>query len=90
MCDGTQRSGMMPLPKNHVPNRTGSGLPWAEAGPCLVSKLYTFAEGRTLSSHDAGALDALAATFAKSGNHVDQLMLDMVTNDAFRYVTPDL
>jgi hypothetical protein len=62
----------------------------AVAGPCLVSKLYTFAEGRTLSSHDAGALDALAATFAKSGNHVDQLMLDVVTNDAFRYVTPDL
>jgi hypothetical protein len=62
----------------------------AVTGPCLVSKLLTFAEGRQLSGHDAPALDALAAAFAKGGNHVDQLMLDLVTSDAFRFVTPDM
>jgi hypothetical protein len=61
----------------------------AATGPCLVSKLLTFAEGRRLSTHDAPALDALATTFAKAGNHVDQLMLDLVSSDAFRFVTPD-
>jgi hypothetical protein len=61
----------------------------AVTGPCLVSKLYTFAEGRKLTGHDAPALDALATTFAKNGNRVDQLMLDVVTSDAFRFVTPD-
>jgi hypothetical protein len=62
----------------------------AVTGPCLVSKLLTFAEGRRLSGHDAPALDALATTFAKGGNRVDQLMLDLVTSDAFRFVTPDM
>jgi hypothetical protein len=61
----------------------------AVTGPCLVSKLYTFAEGRALDGHDGPALDALATTFAKNGNHVDQLLLDLVTSDAFRFVTPD-
>jgi hypothetical protein len=61
----------------------------AATAPCLVSKLYTFAEGRRLTGHDAAALDALATTFAKNGNRVDQLLLDLVTSDAFRFVTPD-
>ncbi|HVU51976.1 MAG TPA: DUF1592 domain-containing protein [Polyangia bacterium] len=62
----------------------------AVTGPCLVSKLLTFAEGRKLGGHDAPALDALATAFAKGGNRVDQLMLDLVTSDAFRFVTPDM
>ena len=57
--------------------------------PCLVSKVYTFAEGRTLTGHDNPALDGLATSFAKNGNHVDQLLLDLVSSDAFRFVTPD-
>ncbi|HEX4405758.1 MAG TPA: DUF1592 domain-containing protein [Polyangia bacterium] len=57
--------------------------------PCLVSKVYTFAEGRALTGHDNPALDALATTFTKNGNHVDQLLLDLVSSDAFRFVTPD-
>jgi uncharacterized protein DUF1592/uncharacterized protein DUF1588/uncharacterized protein DUF1595/uncharacterized protein DUF1585/uncharacterized protein DUF1587 len=57
--------------------------------PCLVSKVYTFAEGRALTGHDSPALDGLATTFAKNGNHVDQLLLDLVSSDAFRFVTPD-
>ena len=46
--------------------------------------------GRRLTLHDAPALDALATTFAKNGNRVDQLLLELVTSDAFRFVTPDL
>lgn len=61
----------------------------AATAPCLVSKVYTFAEGRTLNGHDAPALDALAATFAASGNRVDRLMVEVVSSDAFRFVTPD-
>ncbi|HSZ83230.1 MAG TPA: DUF1588 domain-containing protein, partial [Polyangia bacterium] len=57
--------------------------------PCLVSKVYTFAEGRALTGHDNPALDGLATTFSKNGNHVDQLLLDLVSSDAFRFVTPD-
>jgi hypothetical protein len=62
----------------------------AVTAPCLVSRVLTFAQGRQLSGHDAPALDALAAAFAKNGNRVDQLMLDLVTSDAFRFVTPDM
>ena len=61
----------------------------AVTAPCLVSKVYTFAEGRALTGHDDPALDGLATTFAKNGNHVDQLLLDLVSSDAFRFVTPD-
>jgi hypothetical protein len=61
----------------------------AATAPCLVSKLYTFAEGRTLTGHDAPALDALAAAFAANGNRVDRLLADVVSSDAFRFVTPD-
>ena len=57
--------------------------------PCFVSKLYTYAEGRTLTGHDATSLDGLATGFQKEGNHVDQLLLDLVSSDAFRFVTPD-
>jgi hypothetical protein len=61
----------------------------AATAPCLVSKLYTYAEGRTLTGHDAPALDALAAAFAANGNRVDRLLVGVVTSDAFRFVTPD-
>jgi Protein of unknown function (DUF1592)/Protein of unknown function (DUF1588)/Protein of unknown function (DUF1595)/Protein of unknown function (DUF1585)/Protein of unknown function (DUF1587) len=61
----------------------------AVTGACMVSKLYTFAEGRKLNGHDAPALDGLATAFAKNGNHVDQLLLDLVSSDGFRFVTPD-
>jgi Protein of unknown function (DUF1592)/Protein of unknown function (DUF1588)/Protein of unknown function (DUF1595)/Protein of unknown function (DUF1585)/Protein of unknown function (DUF1587) len=60
----------------------------AVAGPCLVSKLYTYGQGRALSAQDAPALDGLATRFAQGGNHVDQLLLDLVSGDSFRFVTP--
>ncbi|HVZ75004.1 MAG TPA: DUF1592 domain-containing protein [Polyangia bacterium] len=59
------------------------------AGPCLASKVYTFALGRAPTEHDAPALDALATSFSKNGNKVDALLTDLVSSDAFRFVTPD-
>jgi Protein of unknown function (DUF1592)/Protein of unknown function (DUF1588)/Protein of unknown function (DUF1595)/Protein of unknown function (DUF1585)/Protein of unknown function (DUF1587) len=58
------------------------------AGPCLVDKMYTYAQGRTVNTQDAPALDGLATRFAQNGNRVDQLLLDLVSGDSFRFVTP--
>jgi hypothetical protein len=60
----------------------------AVAGPCLVDKLYTYGQGRAVNAADAAALDGLATRFAQGGNHVDQLLLDLVSSDSFRFVTP--
>jgi hypothetical protein len=59
------------------------------AGPCLVSKVYENALGRTLLSADGAALDALAHDFAASGNRLDQLLVSLVSSDAFRFVQPN-
>ena len=58
------------------------------AGPCLVSKLYTQALGRPPVQRDAQVLDALATRFAAGGNRFDQLLLDVVASDGFRFVEP--
>jgi hypothetical protein len=58
------------------------------AGPCLVSRFYAYSQGRALNTADAPALDALATRFASAGNHVDQLLVDLVASDAFRFVQP--
>jgi hypothetical protein len=58
------------------------------AGPCLVSKLYTQALGRAPVERDALVLDALATHFAAGGNRFDQLLLDVVASDGFRFVEP--
>ncbi len=58
------------------------------AGPCVVSKLYTQALGRVPVERDALVLDALATRFAESGNRFDQLLLDVVASDGFRFVEP--
>ncbi len=58
------------------------------AGPCLISKLYASALGRTPIALDSVALDRLAERFAAAGNKVDQLLVDLVTSDSFRFVEP--
>jgi hypothetical protein len=58
------------------------------AGPCLVSKLYTQALGRAPVERDAPVLDALATGFAAGGNRFDQLLLDVVASEGFRFVEP--
>jgi hypothetical protein len=58
------------------------------AGPCLVSRFYTYAQGRASNAADAPALDGLATRFASTGNRLDQLLVDLVASDAFRFVQP--
>jgi hypothetical protein len=58
------------------------------AGPCLVSKLYTHALGRSPGGRDGAVLNKLASGFAAGGNHFDQLMLDLVASEGFRFVEP--
>ena len=60
----------------------------AVAGPCFVSKVYSYLQGRSVNNQDAAALDALATRFASSGNLVNQLLLELVSSDAFRFVEP--
>src|SRR5262249_49560276 len=60
----------------------------ASTGPCLVSKLYANALGRAAIGLDAASLDALANAFAAGGHHVDRLLVDLVSNDSFRFVVP--
>jgi hypothetical protein len=61
----------------------------AVAGPCLVSKVYENALGRTLLTADGATLDSLAKSFAASGNRVDQLLVSLVSSEAFRFVQPN-
>jgi len=58
------------------------------AGPCLVSKVYVNALGRVAIDVDGPALNSLAKQFADSGNRVDQLLLNLVNSEAFRFVEP--
>jgi hypothetical protein len=58
------------------------------AGPCLVSKLYTNALGRAPGERDGPVLNKLAASFAAGGNHLDQLLLELVASEGFRFVEP--
>jgi hypothetical protein len=59
------------------------------AGPCVVSKIYENALGRTLGEADGPVLEALAGRFAAENNRVDQLFVDLVSSDAFRFVQPN-
>jgi hypothetical protein len=60
----------------------------AVAGPCVVAKVYTYLQGRSINGKDASAIDTLATHFAGSGNQVHQLLLELVTSDSFRFVEP--
>jgi hypothetical protein len=59
------------------------------AGPCLVSKVYENALGRTLLGADGATLDSLAKSFADGGNRVDQLLVSLASSDGFRFVQPN-
>jgi hypothetical protein len=58
------------------------------AGPCVVSKIYINALGRAAIDVDGPALNALAKQFASSKNRVDQLLVNLVSSEAFRFVEP--
>jgi hypothetical protein len=46
------------------------------------------AQSRVAGDRDALILEKLAADFAASGNKADQLLLNLVAADAFRFVEP--
>ncbi len=60
----------------------------AVTGPCLVSKVYENALGRLPVDLDGAALDQLIGQFAAAGNRVDELLVDLVASDGFRFVAP--
>jgi hypothetical protein len=58
------------------------------AGPCFVSKMYENSLGRTAITLDDTAIMALAKQFSDGQNHADQLLLNLVSSDSFRFVAP--
>jgi uncharacterized protein DUF1592/uncharacterized protein DUF1588/uncharacterized protein DUF1595/uncharacterized protein DUF1585 len=58
------------------------------AAPCLVTKSYTNAQGRAPTDWDTAPLSALTKQFVASGNRADQLLVNLVSSDAFRFVQP--
>jgi hypothetical protein len=57
-----------------------------QAAPCFVSKLYEQAQGRTPLAVDSPVLASLTTQFNTSGHRADQLLLDIVSSDAYRFV----
>jgi hypothetical protein len=55
-------------------------------GPCLVRNLYRHAIGRVEDEGTTDAMIWLGDQFAMSGNDLQQLMVEMVDNPAFRQV----
>jgi hypothetical protein len=57
-------------------------------GPCMVSNIYENALGRAPVAIDNNAINQLAGQFSAAGNRLDQLLVNLVTSDGFRFVTP--
>jgi hypothetical protein len=57
-----------------------------QAAPCFVSKLYEHAQGRTTLPVDVPVLANLSTQFDMSGHRADQLLLSIVSSDAYRFV----
>jgi hypothetical protein len=57
---------------------------------CLVKKYYSYATGRQVRNVDGSVLNALATTFNSSQFKMRDLILAVVTNDAFSSVAPQL
>ncbi|XXX79947.1 DUF1592 domain-containing protein [Sorangium sp. So ce134] len=62
----------------------------ADVARCLVRKYYSYAAGHEARDVDGSVLDALAASFEASGYQLRDLVLDVVTNEAFSSVAPQL
>jgi hypothetical protein len=57
----------------------------------LVRNLYRYAVGRSESASEEPLIDALVERFRTNGLDMQDLMLDLVTSDGFRYVVaPEL
>jgi Protein of unknown function (DUF1585) len=57
-----------------------------QAAPCFVSKLYEQAQARTPLAVDSPVIAGLTTQFNTSGHRADQLLLDIVSSDAYRFV----
>ena len=55
-----------------------------EVRTCIAQQWFNYALGRTQGDADACSLDAMAQAFAES-NNIRDLLLTLVTTDAFRY-----
>jgi hypothetical protein len=56
-------------------------------GRCLVEQLYRHAQGRLQTDAEEGALEDLTLRFVDADHRFSQLLLELVTHDAFRFVT---
>jgi hypothetical protein len=52
---------------------------------CVTQQVYRFALGRELDPEDTPFIQSLAASFPESGYRFDQLILDIVGNEAFSF-----
>lgn len=52
---------------------------------CIVDHLMEYAMGREPSVEEAALIDDLAATFFESEHRFDELVVELVANDAFRF-----
>jgi hypothetical protein len=57
-------------------------------GPCLVSKLYAKALGRSALAIDRSSLEELVASFTENQNRLDRLLVTLVGSESFRFVGP--
>jgi hypothetical protein len=62
----------------------------ASVAQCLVRKYYSYAVGHEQRDVDASVLNALVSSFTASGFALQDLVLDVVSNDAFSSVAPQL
>jgi uncharacterized protein DUF1592/uncharacterized protein DUF1588/uncharacterized protein DUF1595/uncharacterized protein DUF1585 len=60
----------------------------AHTVPCLVNNVYENALGRAPLAQDTADLNQLIGQFSSAGNHIDQLLIQLVGNDGFRFVAP--
>jgi hypothetical protein len=56
--------------------------------PCLVSKVYARALGRSALYADRAALAELLASFVEHQHRFDQLLISLAASDSFRFVEP--
>jgi hypothetical protein len=53
---------------------------------CFVTKLYEHAQGRAPLAVDASVITALSTRFTTEGHRANQLLVDIVSSDAYRFV----
>jgi hypothetical protein len=60
----------------------------SDVGACVTKNLFRAATGHAETAGEQGRIDALAARFADSGYRLQDLLVELVADDAFRVVGP--